>query len=354
MPPRHILALCYAASGAAALVYQVAWVRLFTLTLGHTIAASSTVLAAFMGGLAVGAWAAGRRPPAHSRTLATYAALELLIAAAAIAIPSLLSALDPLLVWAYADGTVPMRFALVRVAVSLMLLGIPAAAMGATYPIAVSWLAHSGDLEHEDRRRAATQGGVLYAVNTAGAAAGAIAAGFWLIPSLGIRGTTWIAVALNIAAAGGALWLVRAGSPAPLRALDAATHPASGAGVQDDRRAAPHACRGCRRGLGSRGPGVRSRMDATARAGRRTNDVCLRHHGRVIHYGHCRRIDPRRPPGTAQRQSPSVARGHASGHGHQQRSGRLVHRISSAASSSPARQPPRPRSNPCFCAKRWP
>ena len=114
-------------------------------------------------------------------------------------------------------------------------------------------------------------------------------------------------------------------------ALDAATHPASGAGVQDDRRAAPHACRGCRRRFGSRGPGVRSRMDATARTGRRTNDVCLRHHGRVIHYGHCRRIDPRRPPGTAQRQSSSMARGHASGHGHQQRSGRLVHRISSAA-----------------------
>ena len=217
MPPRHILALCYATSGAAALVYQVAWVRLFTLTLGHTIAASSTVLAAFMGGLALGAWAAGRRPPAHSRALATYAALELLIAAAAIAIPNILSAFDPLLVWAYADGTVPMRFALVRVAVSLMLLGIPAAAMGATYPIAVSWLVHSVGMEHEDRRRTATHGGVLYAVNTAGAAAGAIAAGFWLIPLLGIRGTTWVAVALNIAAAGGALWLVRAGSPAPLQ-----------------------------------------------------------------------------------------------------------------------------------------
>src|SRR5687768_13171153 len=68
MAPRHILALCYAASGAAALVYQVAWVRLFTLTLGHTVAASSTVLAAFMGGLAVGAWAAGRLA-ANSRSL---------------------------------------------------------------------------------------------------------------------------------------------------------------------------------------------------------------------------------------------------------------------------------------------
>ncbi len=61
MPSRHILALCYAASGAAALVYQVAWVRLFTLTLGHTVAASSTVLAAFMGGFAIGALVWGRR-----------------------------------------------------------------------------------------------------------------------------------------------------------------------------------------------------------------------------------------------------------------------------------------------------
>ena len=216
MSPRHILALCYAASGAAALVYQVAWVRSFTLTLGHTVAASSTVLAAFMGGLAVGTWAAGRLPPARSRSLAAYAVLELVIAAVAIALPDILSALDPLLVWAYADGTVPMRLAIVRVAISLMLLGIPAAAMGATYPIAVSWLVHRDGPKTEDRRRAATDGGVLYAVNTAGAAAGAIAAGFWLIPSLGIRGTTWIAVALNIAAAGGAWWLVQAGSRSPV------------------------------------------------------------------------------------------------------------------------------------------
>jgi spermidine synthase len=189
---------------------------LFTLTLGHTVAASSTVLAAFMGGLAVGTWAAGRLSPARSRSLIVYAALELAIAVAAIMLPTLLSALDPLLVWAYADGTAPTRFATVRVAVSLMLLGAPAAAMGATYPIAVSWLAHSGGMEAEDHRRAATDAGVLYAVNTAGAALGAIAAGFWLIPVLGIRATTWIAVALNIAAAGGAFWLVRAGWRAPV------------------------------------------------------------------------------------------------------------------------------------------
>src|SRR4051794_22809665 len=82
---RRILVVLYAASGAAALVYEVTWTRLLTLQLGHTVAAASTappvyevpgprlpplhrgppvaaastVLAAFMGGLAVGAWAAG-------------------------------------------------------------------------------------------------------------------------------------------------------------------------------------------------------------------------------------------------------------------------------------------------------
>ena len=56
MSRRQVFTLLYAASGAAALVYEVAWTRLLTLNLGHTVAAASTVLAAFMGGLALGAW----------------------------------------------------------------------------------------------------------------------------------------------------------------------------------------------------------------------------------------------------------------------------------------------------------
>ena len=61
VPGRRLFVLLYAASGAAALVYEVTWTRLLTLQLGHTVAAASTVLAAFMGGLALGAWIAGRR-----------------------------------------------------------------------------------------------------------------------------------------------------------------------------------------------------------------------------------------------------------------------------------------------------
>src|SRR5947209_2786454 len=131
----------YAASGAAALVYEVAWTRLLTLQIGHTVSAISIVLAAFMGGLSVGAWLAGRIPVPRARRLQAYAALEILVALIAIALPTILRGLLPAIEWAYADGDAPVRFALVRVTLSLALLAVPAAAMGATFPIAASWFA---------------------------------------------------------------------------------------------------------------------------------------------------------------------------------------------------------------------
>ena len=68
--------LLFAVSGAAALIYEVIWTRLLTLYLGHGLAAASAVLAAFMGGLAAGAGAAGRVAGKLDRTraLRTYAA----------------------------------------------------------------------------------------------------------------------------------------------------------------------------------------------------------------------------------------------------------------------------------------
>ena len=91
-PGRRLFVLLYAASGAAALVYEVTWTRLLTLQLGHTVAAASTVLAAFMGGLALGSWLApalgafaGPRPSDASRGgLRTYAILEVIVALCAL------------------------------------------------------------------------------------------------------------------------------------------------------------------------------------------------------------------------------------------------------------------------------
>jgi spermidine synthase len=194
MSSRRWFVVIYAMSGAAALVYEVAWTRMLTLQLGHTVAAASTVLAAFMGGLAIGAWAAGSRRIADTIAgLRAYAILELIVAALALLLPFALRASFPLLASAYADGDATARFAIVRVGISLVLVGLPAAAMGATFPIAAGALAKN-----------AADAGALYAANTTGAAVGAIAAGFWLVPAFGLRGTTLVGVALNVIAAGGA------------------------------------------------------------------------------------------------------------------------------------------------------
>src|SRR5436190_119140 len=196
--------ILFAVSGAAALIYEVVWTRLLTLHMGHGLAAASAVLAAFMGGLAAGAGAAGRfagtLPP--RRALRIYASLEIAIAALAVLMPFLLMAVRPLLAATYEDGNGGATFAFVRLASSVLMLCIPAACMGATFPIASRWIVRTAS-------NAARDAGALYAINTLGAATGAVLAGFVLIPELGLRGTTFVGVALNLIAAGGAWLLAR-------------------------------------------------------------------------------------------------------------------------------------------------
>lgn len=193
--------ILFAASGAAALIYEVVWTRLLTLYLGHGLAAASAVLAAFMGGLAAGAGAAGRIAGRYSpaRALRIYAALEIAIAVLALLMPLALIAVRPLLAAAYADGG-GGSFAFLRLAISVLLLCVPAACMGATFPIATRWMVRMASTAAQDA-------GALYAANTLGAAAGAILAGFALIPALGLSGSTYVGIALNVIAATGAYLL---------------------------------------------------------------------------------------------------------------------------------------------------
>src|SRR6266481_428024 len=93
----------YACSGFAGLMYEVSWTRLSTLYLGHTTAAASTVVAAFMGGLAGGSSIGGRiaarlRP---TQALLVYSALEAAVIIVALILPSELSALAPVLKSSY-------------------------------------------------------------------------------------------------------------------------------------------------------------------------------------------------------------------------------------------------------------
>jgi len=85
---RFLLVLsCFLLSGATALVYQTAWTREFAFVFGTSELAVATVLAAYMGGLAVGSWVAGRVAHRVRRPVLVYGLLEGGIAAAALAVP---------------------------------------------------------------------------------------------------------------------------------------------------------------------------------------------------------------------------------------------------------------------------
>ena len=201
--------MLYLVSGAAALLYEVAWLRLLTMTMGHTTGAVGAVLAAFMGGLAMGAWIAGRCTDGleRRRALQIYAALEGVIALCALAMPFAISAMRPLLAWAYADGGGGALFGLMRLTASIAVTALPGAAMGASFPVGVAAIRDSGFGIRDSK--GARDVAELYAANTIGAAIGAALTGFLLLPSLGLFGTTIVGIVLNLVAAAGALVLSR-------------------------------------------------------------------------------------------------------------------------------------------------
>jgi spermidine synthase len=183
-------------SGVAALVYQLLWTRRLGLVLGNTVGAVSTVLAAFMAGLAVGGALAARvvdRLP-RVKLRRVYGALEAGIAVFGLGLPFLLAA--PLL-----PRPVGLRFAF---AAGLLLL--PTALMGATLPtLAALW--------RPDVAGIGRAAGLLYTSNTLGAVAGSLATAFVLLPVLGVlwartEPTRWAGTVLAVAAAavGVMLW----------------------------------------------------------------------------------------------------------------------------------------------------
>lgn len=218
------------ASGASALVYQVAWVRSLSLILGASHQAVSIVLAAFMGGLALGAVALGRRAAANARPLRLYAGLELGIAAAALALPPLLLGVQGAYV-ALAHVLEPLAggealAAAVRALLSFAVLVLPTCLMGGTLPVLVAAVVR----RHADLHARLAS---LYAINTAGAAAGALAAGFALLPALGLRRTELVAVAANVSIGAIAWWRDRAGAVAAAEAVPPRTDRAAFAGGGD-------------------------------------------------------------------------------------------------------------------------
>ena len=187
---------CFALSGFAALLYQTAWTRQFSLVFGTSEIAVAAVLAAYMGGLALGARVIERFLGRVQRPVLVYGALEFGIALGALAVPALLVVAESLMVSAIGQQPAPpsgegwgqTTFYLVT---AFAVLVIPTALMGATLPLLTR---HAVRTEAQIARRT----GLLYAINTLGAVGGALVAAFVLLPELGLSTTVYVGAAINI------------------------------------------------------------------------------------------------------------------------------------------------------------
>ena len=81
-------------SGAAGLVYEIVWTRMLTLVFGNTVHAASTVIASFMGGLAIGSWFFGKMADRRRKRLRLYGTLEAGIGLFALVLPLILRGLN--------------------------------------------------------------------------------------------------------------------------------------------------------------------------------------------------------------------------------------------------------------------
>jgi spermidine synthase len=174
--------LLFFLSGATGLVYELLWVRLLYQSFGSTIQSVTTVVAAYMGGLGLGAWLLGKRADRHSHPAALYGRLEILIGVFGLVSPLVLSLAQQAYV-AVARGLPPgsgvsvaLRFGLA----GLVLL-VPTTLMGGTLPVLTRAFTAA------DRTRLRASLGRLYGINTLGAVLGTALAGFILIEHVGIR-----------------------------------------------------------------------------------------------------------------------------------------------------------------------
>ncbi len=223
---RAALALLFLLSGATSLVYEVSWTRRLVLLVGSTATASSLLLAAFMLGLALGARLGGPWADRSRNPLRLYAWLEAAAAGTALLLPLAMDLLGgaPALTGA---GREPILFA-----AAFLLLLVPTTLLGATFPALVRAAV-------TDTAAVGSRVGLLYAANTLGAVAGALAAGFFLVEALGVDGSARAAVAVNllVAVAAGVLSLEPGGAPAVAAADPAESDPPPAPAV-DLRRAA--------------------------------------------------------------------------------------------------------------------
>ncbi len=207
--PAVVYSFLFFLSGATGLIYELLWVRVLYQSFGSTIQSVTTVVAAYMGGLGLGAWLLGRAADRSTRPAALYGWLEIAIGIFGIISPLVLGLAHSIYIGTAGaltlggGASVALRFGL-----AALVLLIPTTLMGGTLPVLTRAL--MGD----DRSLLKPSLGRLYGLNTIGAMTGTALAGFFLIEFVGVRASLWGTAALNLAIGVAAIALGKQQAPA--------------------------------------------------------------------------------------------------------------------------------------------
>lgn len=218
----------FVASGFAGLMYEVIFSKSLALTFGSTSTAAYTVLATYMGGMALGTWLGAKFAGRTKHVILAYAGCEFFIGLYSIATPVLFAGVQYSYVLLASD-TSPDASQLtgLRVALGGAVLLLPTMMMGATLPLLVSHI--NSHVDSLGRSVA-----ILYSANTFGAAAGAFLTGYIIIPSFGLSSSLLLAALINFLVAFAAIGfhkqnkqVTRPMPPAEIRQLVSADTPTS-------------------------------------------------------------------------------------------------------------------------------
>ncbi|MFH2070051.1 MAG: fused MFS/spermidine synthase [Elusimicrobiota bacterium] len=193
-------------AGATGLIYQVVWVRLLTRIFGNSVFGVSAVLSAFMGGLAVGSYICGRLSDRHN-PLKIFAYLNFAVAVCGIFLPYLLGFMNNIYTLLYNNfHTSFYVFSIFRFLFSFLLLIVPSALLGGTFPVVVKYYIstrHANLQPTKDKSIPTFQHilgrdiGILYGISTLGAVVGCFVSGFFMIKLLGMNLTVLTSSIIN-------------------------------------------------------------------------------------------------------------------------------------------------------------
>jgi spermidine synthase len=192
-----------AITGAAAFLYEIAWVRMLSLVLGSSTHSFELMLSAFILGIALGGLWVRRRIDSLTQPVKFLGWVMLIMALVALASLPIYNTTFDVMAYAIATFTATdqgyLGFNLASHAIAMLLMIPTTFFCGMTLPIMTSTLIRAGAGERAI--------GAVYAWNTAGAIVGVIVAVHVLMPVVGIKGIVITGALLH--ATLGALYLSR-------------------------------------------------------------------------------------------------------------------------------------------------